>query len=413
MVDFEYEELFELDSIRKEITISDDSNTIVITNSDLHESDFTLNESISTNENLKFGSCEAGSIEFSILNSFARLTGKWLTVSMVLYDRQGQASDPFTIGRYKVYSDKATGNHDFRSITAYDALFDVMRRSMDVWYASLWTNATTLTVKQIRDAFFTYVGVTQETTTLVNDGLILKKVRCTGLTGQDVIEAICEINGVFPNIGRDNVFHYLSLSDTETAPYEISNSLVQEVEYEDYVTATINKLTFMNKEGEPAVSVSSGTATKNEYIIDSNWLTSSVDGEGSTMIQRLQTAANNLYALISVVSYTPLSNASVKGNPCYEVGDKIKFTTKHGTVISFILDRQMNGCQSLMDNYSASGEEYYPEATNTLSSQINDVSNDVGYVEEEGGGGGEGGNKGFIIAAKCVPTVVTYTMIGS
>ena len=284
MVDFEYEELFEMDSIRKEITISDDNETIVITNSDLHESEFTLNESISTNENLKFGSCESSGIEFTILNHFSRLSNKWLNVSMVLYDREGNASDPFTLGRYKVYSDKATGNHDFRSITAYDALFDIMRKSMDVWYANLWLNATTLTLKQIRDSFFTYVGVTQETTTLINDSLILKKDRNVNLTGQDVIEAICEINGVFPHIGRDNVFHYISLSDTESDPYAISNSLVQTVEYEDYETATINKLTIKNKEGETAVSVSSGTATKNEYIIESIWWTASVDGDGATML---------------------------------------------------------------------------------------------------------------------------------
>ena len=413
MVDFEYEELFELDSIRKEITIIDDDDIIVITNSDIHESDFALNESISTLENLKFGSCEASSVEFSIANIFPKLSGKWLTISQILYDRNGDASDPFVYGRYKVYSDKASGNRDYREVIAYDVLFDVMRKSMDVWYASLWTNATTLTLKQIRDSFFSYVGVTHETTTLVNDDLVLKKIRKTGLTGQDVIQAICELNGVFGRIGRDNKFHYILIGKPDETTHTISNSLTQSVEYEDYTTATINKLVIIDKEGEPAVTVSEGTATENRYTIENNFLVDSVDGDGATMLQRLTSAANNLFNVIKRISYTPLIDAEVKGNPCYEIGDRIKFETKHGDVYSYILDRNLRGCQSLLDSYASAGEEYYPEAVNTLSSAIDSVSNDVGYVEEEGGGGGEGGNKGFVIAAKCVPTKVSYLLIGS
>ena len=114
MVSYEYADLFKKDSVDKQLKIEFDGG--IISNTELHSEQFSLKESICSEDQLKFGSCEAGSIEFKISNIFTPLKGKWLTVSEVL---DGNSDKPFLLGRYKVASDKPTADRRYRDIVAY------------------------------------------------------------------------------------------------------------------------------------------------------------------------------------------------------------------------------------------------------------------------------------------------------
>ena len=64
MVDYKYAELYQKDSVDKQLNIVFDGGEI--TNSDIHSEEFELTESLCSDSQLRFGSCEASMIKFRI-----------------------------------------------------------------------------------------------------------------------------------------------------------------------------------------------------------------------------------------------------------------------------------------------------------------------------------------------------------
>ena len=207
MVDYEYSNLFQQSSVDKQLIIETDDKTVKITNNELHQQKFELEESLCSENQLKFGSCEASSIKFTVSNIFTSLKDKWINASMVL---DNHTDVPFQIGKYKVYSDVPSGDKSYREVTAYDALYDIINTNMAAWYNAL---TFPLTLKEFRDSFFNYFGIEQEKIELINDSMNIEKTIDTDeLSGKDVICSICEINGCFGHIGRNGKFVYIILT---------------------------------------------------------------------------------------------------------------------------------------------------------------------------------------------------------
>lgn len=210
MVDYKYADLFKKDSVDKQMQIAFDGG--IITNAELHSQQFELNESLCSDNQLRFGSCEASSIKFKISNIFTPLKDKWLTVSETL---DGNTDEPFLLGKYKVDSEKPTADRRYREVTAYDAMYDIVSAEVSDWYNTILPNAdSAVTLKQFRDSFLAYFGIEQEAVELINDSMTVEKtVEPSEMSGQTVITAICEINGCFGHIGRDGKFHYVFLEE--------------------------------------------------------------------------------------------------------------------------------------------------------------------------------------------------------
>ena len=155
MVDYEYSNLFQQSSVYKQLIIETDDKSVKITNNELHQQKFELEESLCSEHQLNFGSCESSSIKFTVSNIFTSLKGKWITVSMIL---DNHTNNPFQIGRYKVYSDIPNGDKSYREVTAYDSLYDIINSNVSDWYNAL---TFPLTLKEFRDSFFNYFGITK------------------------------------------------------------------------------------------------------------------------------------------------------------------------------------------------------------------------------------------------------------
>ena len=377
MVDFQYADLFKKDSVDKQLQIAFDSGTI--TNTELHQGQFELNESLCSEENLRFGSCEASSIKFRISNISTPLTGKWLTVTETL---DGNTDVSFSYGKYKVSSDKPTADRRFRDIVAYDAMYDILNAEVSAWYNTILPEAdSVVTMKEFRDSFFSYFGIEQEEVTLVNDSMIVTKtIDPSQLSGKTVITSICEINGCFGHIGRDGKFQYIFLKEMKEGLYpsdtlyprddlyptdpmnteQISKNHYISAEYEDYSTERITKLQIRQEENDVGCTYGTGD---NCYIVQDNFL---VYGKSS---EELQTIAENLYSVISKVWYRP-AHVETKGNPCLEVGDGIRLSTNYAIIYTYILQRTLKGIQALRDTYDADGEQYQSENVNSLNDSI-------------------------------------------
>ena len=217
MVDYELSGLFKKDGIDKQLIIQTEDKAVTITNTELHQEKFELTESLCSESELTFGSCEASSIKFTMSNVFTSLKGKWITVTMSL---NGNTDKPFQFGHYKIYSDKPTADRTQRDVVAYDALYDIINANVMEWYDSVLPNLdSTITLKNFRDSFFEHFGVIQKDIALPNDSMVIKRsldketgnVQTNVLSGSTVIKAICEINGCFGHINRQGQFEYIFL----------------------------------------------------------------------------------------------------------------------------------------------------------------------------------------------------------
>lgn len=207
MSNYIYEDLFNKSTSKKEITIETEDKTVKITNSELHFEEFELQETLCDEEYLKFGLCNASQLKFKISNVFLSMIGKKINVSAVIDEH---TDTPFIFGKYKVVSDKPTDDKRYRNVTAYDALYEVGEANVASWYNSL---TFPLTLKAFRDSFFAYLGIEQVETTLVNDNMeVAETIKPSELSGQTVIEAICEINGCFGHMNHEGKFQYVLLN---------------------------------------------------------------------------------------------------------------------------------------------------------------------------------------------------------
>lgn len=392
MVDYKYSELYKQESVDKQLNIAFDSGNIA--NEEIHSEQFELTESLCSDAQLRFGSCEASMIKFRISNIFTPLKDKWLTVTETL---NNNTDTPFKFGKYKVYSDTPTANRRYRDVVAYDQMYDIINADLTEWYNSLFpTDSTTVTLKEFRTSLMNYLGVEQEDVTLVNDDMVIEKtIQPTQLAGRDVVSAICEINGCFGHIGRDGKFHYVFLFNHIQGLYpsdelypsddlfpreqdenKIDNSLCIDCQYEDYLSQRITKLQIRQEENDIGKTYPGGeiTDSDNVYVVQGNFL---AYGKNET---ELNTIAKNLYPFVSGKEYRPFK-AKVVGNPCFEVGDAIRMNTAYQIVESYILKRTLTGVQGLRDELSADGEEYLSENAGGIESQIQQLKGKSNVLE--------------------------------
>jgi gas vesicle protein len=378
MIKYEYYKLFQNDSVDKQLILEFEDG-VTVTNEDIFQESLTLDESLCSEEALTFGCCEASKMKIKIANIVSPRKGLWATLSIVV---DGHVDKPLAIGRYKVDEDKLTADRLWRELTCYDCMYDVINTDVADWYNKLLPNPdSTVTLKQFRDSFFEYLVITQEETSLVNDDMVVRQtIQPSELSGKDVVFAICQINGCFGHISRKGIFKYIHLeqdieglypSDSlfpsdDLFPREPKSTRLAEdgdyisATYEDYVCHSITKLQIRQEENDIGAIVGDGD---NAYIIQDNFL---VYGMGA---EELETVATNVLGRIMRCTYRPFT-AEIQGNPCLEVGDAVRLTTKYELIESYIMQATLKGIQALRNTFEATGDEVYSESVNSVNTSI-------------------------------------------
>ena len=390
MITYANESLFYQDNIEKQLNITFTGGSI--TNSNIRAEEFELEEVLNSGDDLNFGECNANKVSFVVGYYANSIAGKTITITIT-----PSGGSAFQLGVYKVLSDYPTADKRFRKIIAYDKLYDILKADCRAWYDSFLPNtSTTKTLKQFRDAFFSYFNVTQETASLPNDSLtITRSIDPSCITGKTILKCILELNACFGKIGRNGKFKYVSLEKPtsglfpattlypSTTLYPQKRGFVREenrrvynsMEYQEYETKPIDRLIILDSRGDVAASV--GTGQTNVYLIKDNFF---VFGKSNTDIT---TIANNIFPNISERIYRP-ARINTIGNPCLEVGDGIKVTTIDGfDVDTYILSRKIKGIHSLKDNYESKGLEYRANDRNSPSEQLGIVKDNVRRIEAD------------------------------
>lgn len=397
MRDYKYGDFYFDSQHDKQMKIEVPGIGITIDNSMIEQEAFEMNETLCSESELKFGRCEANSVKFTVHGMPRSIKGEKISISEEI---DGNMDAPFPYGKYTVQSDIPTSDRTKREITAYDAMYDIINTDVKSWYAGL---SFPMTLKAFRDSFFSHLGIAQKETALVNDGMTINKTLNTesssesnvteveSISGKTVIEAICEINGVFGNINRDGKFEYVELKPIINPLYPANDLYPADdlfprdpntvsmsghyitFDYEDFQTKAITQLEIRPSDDSAGVKVGN---SGNNYVISGNFLVSDKSGE------ELERIANNTLSVIKQVAYTPIKSCSCVGNPCLELGDPIRFNTSREIVESYVLQRTLTGIQSKRDSITSPGVEYYPVNNNSIKKRVESVENRTDSLEE-------------------------------
>jgi hypothetical protein len=381
----------------KQMVISVVGTNQKIDNSMLEVGTFSLEESLCSESELKFGACEANCVKFTARNTAGSINGRTISISETV---DGDSENPMLYGVFKVASDVPTADRTKRQITAYDAMYDIINSDVKAWYAGL---SFPMTLKQFRDSFFAYLGIEQAVATLPNDSMTVNKTIVatqtddssavteeSSISGKTVVTAICEINGCFGNINRNGKFEYVFLKAITSALYpredlfpaddlfpsdantESMTGHYISFDYEDFQSQAITQLEIKSSDDTAGAIV--GTAGNN-YSITGNFLVSDKTGAELTQI------ANNLLPIMKQAVYTPIKSCTCVGNPCLTLGEPIRFNTTREIVETYLLQRTLTGVQSKRDSISAQGTQTHSAKVNSIRDTIESVERRTGKLE--------------------------------
>lgn len=384
-------------STDKQMVISVVGTNQKIDNSMLEIGTFSLEESLCSESELKFGACEANCVKFTARNTAGNIIGKTISIEETI---DGDSENPMPYGVFKVASDVPTADRTKRQITAYDAMYDIINTDVKYWYAGL---SFPMTLKQFRNSLFAHLGIAQVETNLVNDSMTVNKTIVatqtddssavteeSAISGKTVVTAICEINGCFGNINRQGKFEYVFLKAITSALYPAEDLFPADnlfpsdantesmtghyitFDYEDFQSKEITQLEIKTSEDNAGAIV--GTAGNN-YSITGNFLVSDKTGA------ELEQIANNLLPIMAQAAYTPIKSCTCVGNPCLTLGEPIRFNTTREIVETYLLQRTLTGVQSKRDSISAQGTQTHSAKVNSIRDTIESVERRTGKLE--------------------------------
>lgn len=337
---------------------------LVIENDRIVSESLQITESLSSDEDLVFGSCEGTEMQITVADVIEDLTNKEFTLTVEIGGYE------MALGIYTVKSFVRQSDRRKRKITAYDRMewFNV---DVADWYNSL---VFPMTLKTFRDSLCSYIGIVQNDSGLLFDSLEIEKtIEPQQLSGLDVLKAICEINGCFGHIEKTGLLVYVSLQQTglypsetlypeeslypsefggDGLPTETISTYKQPMIYEDYLVEGVDSLTIRGEEGDVGANVGEGD---NLYTIEGNFL---VYGKSAAELLNI---AQSLLNKIKGRIYRP---ASLDCNcmPWLEVGDAIIVPTRNDVIETFVTKRTISGCQNMRDKLESTGNQKQTES---------------------------------------------------
>lgn len=340
--------LFRDDNVHKNIILTFPNLDLIIENDKIVTESLSLVETISSDDTLEIGSCNAATLKISVADIEAELIGEEFTVEVEVEESKVQ------LGTFAVATCERQVNRRFKDIVAYDRM-----KNLDVdassWYNNTFTAGATL--KEFRDALLTHFGIPFVEQTLTNDDVTVNRtVTLSATTAREMLKAVMELNGAFGRINRSGKFEAIILNDAVPVQetYTANDYHAENIpKYEDYMTDVIDKVQIKSEEDDIGAIVGDGT---NALVIESNFIC-----YGKTS-EQLNTIATNLLDAVSSISYTPI-NGNFRGLPYVEVGDCIMYENNK----SYVLNRTLSGIQALNDDFSINGSKTRSNLTDVNS----------------------------------------------
>lgn len=373
---------------------------LILDSDQIYSESMILKESLIEGDNVEFIGCIASEFEIQVYGVSQDLKGLKIVASIVADD-----TEEIVIFNGIVDSAVKQTNKNYKKITAYDALYSCGNIDVANWYNAL---PFPITLKQLRDSFFAYVGMEQIEISLPNDGIAInKEYNPKSLQSMIIFKSICQINGAFGIVGRDGIFDYRFLADLRTKtgafpgltlfpggltyPGMLTNEGVnlnvnvsqipyyKKVDYQEYSIKPVEKVTVRQSDSVAGASFGDG----NNYIVQGNIFTLNKSDEELAVI------AQNIHKKIAGIEFIPFESESggypylecgLDGISCYVYDyEKSQEVDVYKKKNFYVFNRVLKGIQSLTDNYSVQGEEYQKEFITDLHSQLEQLKSNYQF----------------------------------
>ena len=323
---------------------------------DIDKDNFSLKESLCNADSMEFVGCIASSLKVAIYNISDNVKGEQITVSI-------KAGATETIPLFIGYVDSVEIDADsrFKTIIAYDALYNAGQVDVAQWYARL---PLPMTLGAIRESLMSYVGLTEvEGTVLPNDNVTIYRTLENPDTIQalTVIKSICQLNGACGIINREGEFEYRYVQTTMQTSYLLP--FFEKLKYEEYFCNAIQRVQIRDTEDDAGVVTSN---SGNKYIVQANMFAYEL------ATSTLYNMANNILAKINGFTYHPMRSIQ-NGLPFMEVGDTIEYSVSeagYGIDTFLILSRTLTGIQFCRDTFESRGTQNQSEYISDLQAQV-------------------------------------------
>jgi len=358
-------------SIMKYIRLSFPELGMTITNDQIYTESLKLKESLCESKNIEFVGCIASSFKIKVSNLKQDIKGK--KIEAYIYT-DATSSSPIKLFSGIVDSVVRDSNKRSKEITAYDVLYSKGNIDVAGWYKSL---TFPITLLNLRNSLFSYLGITQVSATLPADTIsVNKQYNPESLQSITVIRSICQINGMFGIINRDGKFEYRApIKDLENVEHF---DFYRTVDFEEFEVKPVDRVIVrQNEDDSKQVAYGGG---KNTYIVQGNMFTVDLGQNVKKSI------AQYIHDSISGFKYIPVKSSN-NGLPWIECGldavsyevynyDYDKSKPDDSEFINktfYVLNREMSGIQALKDSYISEGDEYQVEFITDLHTQIESI----------------------------------------
>lgn len=379
------------------ITFPDNSE---IDTSEIHIESGSLGlDEILCDEALNFGESNSNKFEAQIYN-LTDVAGVKIRVYQII---DGDESNPKDLFVGYVDSCKQDTYGYYRSLVAYDALYQFGNVNVAGWWLKFWEEVdkrgATKDLQQgetylhdLRNSLLEWMGIPYEDVTLFNDDFKFTKPSTVSSLGfSSILSKICQLNAVFPNVDRSGTLRFVSLKPSTAPLIDISDNYEQgSSEFEGYTTHPIEKVEIYDYNGNLIGSSDYDNPLENAniYTISDNLLlfglsgdvqesdedtgkddtgTNSDESDDNTtaITSEANEFAKKYLEEIKDIVYKPCTVNAIVSSLDYTLGTY--FDTHKGR--SIIMQNSMSGMMLVEQELSASGDEYLSETSSQYSDE--------------------------------------------
>lgn len=383
---------------RKTYITFPDNDEIDTSNINIESGSLVLDE-ILCDDALNFGESNSNKFEAQIYN-LTDVAGLKIRVYQII---DGDESNPKDLFVGYVDSCKQDTYGYYRSLVAYDALYQFGNVNVAGWWFKFWEEVdkrgATKDLQQgetylhdLRNSLLEWMGIPYEDVTLFNDDFKFKKPSTVSSLGfSSILSKICQLSAVFPNVDRSGTLRFVSIKPSTAPLTDISDNYEQgSSEFEGYTTHPIEKVEIYDYNGNLIGSSDYDNPLEdaNIYTISDNLLLFGLSGDvqesdedtgkddtgtnsdesndGTTAItSEANKFAKKYLEEIKDIVYKPCTVNAIVSSLDYTLGTY--FDTLKGR--SIIMKNSMSGMMLVEQELSASGDEYLSETSSQYSDE--------------------------------------------
>lgn len=359
---------YKSDSVHKQLTVHFPDLGTTYTNVDIVSESLILKESIMASDSAEFIGCIASTLSLKISGLSKDIKGAFVEVTIT----DDITNVPIPLFHGYVDSAKKAVQQNIVTMEAYDVLYSLASVDVTNWY----NTHNPCKLSELLEDLLNHVGVAKG-----DCQLLFPDNQCycglfrtiSALSALDLLKAICQFNGCFGRINRNNEFELLYIdqhsSNTETISY------YKQFSFDDYAVRPADAVVVRDSENDKFFGETGGG--KNKYIIQGNPFIADIADRDERVV-----IAQTLLHSVSELYYTPFS-ADINGLPYLECGDRLVIQTAPGTIAVFtIITRELRGISAIRDKYNVQGNEYQNVFITDLSLQVKSLREGQSDVSE-------------------------------